>query len=198
MFALNADANTNACEPSQKLSKSPRRMSPCPDGSGRCIVHTASNGPSACGAMCLHSTIELRRSCGGWGWRKTGGSTAARGKARSTNECQPGEFVCRGYAQAMAKGAYAGHRSHRSSVPGSDVRIEQNRPIKCLQAKPSALEEHALHEPEGSLSECRAWVYKARKQHSSSPNASHECDGNEGIQRPSSSSKQCSRPRCSR
>jgi hypothetical protein len=30
MFALNADAKQNACEPSHTLSKSPRRMSPEP------------------------------------------------------------------------------------------------------------------------------------------------------------------------
>jgi hypothetical protein len=69
MFALNADANENACGPSHTLAKSPRRISP--DGSVQCIVHAASSGPSACGAMCRRSSIEMRRNGGGWTRTKT-------------------------------------------------------------------------------------------------------------------------------
>jgi hypothetical protein len=45
------------------------------------------------------------------------------------------------HTHVMAKGAYAGHRRYRSSVPGSDVRVEQNRPVKRLRAEPRALKE---------------------------------------------------------
>jgi hypothetical protein len=65
MFALNAAAEENACEPSRTLSQSPHSISPPLTIS---LVHgdAASSGPSACGAMCWRSTVEMRRNCGGW------------------------------------------------------------------------------------------------------------------------------------
>jgi hypothetical protein len=45
------------------------------------------------------------------------------------------------HTRVMAKGAYARHRRHRSSVPGSDVRVEHHRPVKRLRAKQNALKE---------------------------------------------------------
>jgi hypothetical protein len=43
------------------------------------------------------------------------------------------------------------HRRHRSSVPGSDVRVERRRLVERLQAKPRALEEPEPHEPRWSV-----------------------------------------------
>jgi hypothetical protein len=91
------------------------------------------------------------------------GSAAACGKASTTGECQHGTSVRRDGCEAdkhqgsspnathagdaTAMRAYAGHRRHRSSVPGSDVRVEHRRLGKRLRADPSALKQHAPHEP---------------------------------------------------
>ncbi len=69
MPALNAAAFVNACEPSHRLSKSPRRMSPEPRRSRS--VHGSRSVQSA---ECVRSDVlalEMRRNCGGWGGRKT-------------------------------------------------------------------------------------------------------------------------------
>ena len=65
MSALNADAYLKACEPSHTLSKSPHRMSPELRQSVQCMVHAASSGPKARGAMCCSSMLEIRPNCGG-------------------------------------------------------------------------------------------------------------------------------------
>jgi hypothetical protein len=44
--------------------------------------------------------------------------------------------------------AYAVHHRHRSSVPGSDVRVEHRRPVKRLRTEPHARKEPEPHEPE--------------------------------------------------
>ena len=68
MFALNAVAPLNACEPSHTLSKSPRRISPEPRrGRSSAWRALASSGPSACGSRCWRSTIEMRCPCDGGG-----------------------------------------------------------------------------------------------------------------------------------
>jgi hypothetical protein len=54
MFALNADANENACEPSHALAKSPRRMSPEPRRS-RSVHHCAR---SVQRAECVRSEVQ--------------------------------------------------------------------------------------------------------------------------------------------
>jgi hypothetical protein len=58
MFALNAAAFMNACEPSHALSKSPRRMSP----DGQCSTRRV-NWASGCGEMRWPSTIEMQAVC---------------------------------------------------------------------------------------------------------------------------------------
>ncbi len=80
--------------------------------------------------------------------RKTPASRAARSQRARASQAKPHPS----HTQAMAKGAYRGHRRQRSSVPGSDVRVEYHRPVKRLRAQSSALEEPSPHETKGRLS----------------------------------------------
>ncbi len=89
MFALNAFASKKACEPNRALSKSlhtieyakyapemsatrsQRALAELRPGSQSSVLCTMRpvSGPSA-QRCCWRSTIEMRRSCGGWGGRK--------------------------------------------------------------------------------------------------------------------------------
>jgi hypothetical protein len=63
---------SNRKTPASRAARSQRARPhlPEPRRSDQCMVHTASRGPSACAGTCWPSTVEMRRNCGGWGWRK--------------------------------------------------------------------------------------------------------------------------------
>jgi hypothetical protein len=124
MSWLNAIAPLNACEPSHTLSKSLR------------TIEDAKYAP------------EMREA------RRNERSTEGSMRGCSLFRPRPMAYVPRSAAsqakahtRVMANGAYAGHRRHRSSVPGSDVRVEHHRPVKRLRAKQNALQEPSPHEP---------------------------------------------------
>jgi hypothetical protein len=114
MLALNAVAQLNACEPSHTLSKS---------------LH--------CSVCEEYTRIEESTKERVKPGRDTHAAAVGSGQAgESLRAVSSAHNNTRGMSEAI--GAYRGHRLHRSSVPGSDVRVERRCPPKRLRSEPRA------------------------------------------------------------
>jgi hypothetical protein len=86
--------------------------------------------------MCTCNTREMseahKQACNGRGLDRP------RPTADRERSAAPQAKAPTSHTHTMVQGAYEAHRCHRSSVPGSDVRVERLRPVKRLRAEPRA------------------------------------------------------------